>query len=253
MKRLGKQRNCINANSCSRGSVTAGVRRSAEGLAPRPPNVRRRQNRKRRRNSPAMSQEHKLPSSPPPQPHAAARCSLAEHREDDGCGSGRDAPQVHDVFSARAPLHQDRTHRQAGRQAGLTPVQPLCHLFKFLLFYFFTLSTCYAKDRRHRARPQLPQGGNGGQPNVEGLERRRGIIHCDVASAGSRAAAALFSLGGGLQAARPLSHKRRESRYCFIWMECREKAAPFQKPPPPPPPPLISLRPRDRDPSTGQC
>lgn len=85
-------------------------------------------------------------------------------------------PQVHGVFSARATPHQVQTYRQDS-------LRPVCHLFN--LFFLPLVPS-----------PRYP-GGEGGQPNVEGLKRRQGIIHSDVASAVSRAAPALFSLGAG--------------------------------------------------------
>lgn len=139
MKRFGKQRNCINANPCSRGSVTAGVRRSAEGLAPRPPNVRRRQNRKRRRNSPAMSHEHKLPSSPPPnpmQPHAAR--PLSTERTMDAAPAGTPRRSTMCFPHERRCIRTERTGRQAGRQDSL-PSGP-CVIYSSFYYFIFSLS-----------------------------------------------------------------------------------------------------------------
>lgn len=163
-----------------------GVGRSAEGLAPRPPPGRGRKNRKRRRISPAESHGRNppRPSNQPPTPdHPPTRAERGRWMK---LRQGR--PQVHDVFSARATPHQVQTYRQDS-------LRPVCHLFN-LFFLPLVPSPRYAKDTRRDARPQLP-GGEGGQSNVEGLKRRQGIIHSDVASAVSRAAPALFSLGGG--------------------------------------------------------
>lgn len=165
---MGRERKCINANSCSRGNVTMGVGRSAEGLAPRPPNGRRRKNRKRRRISAAKSHGRNPPNpSLPDTLHPPIRCGLHAPRlpsaEDDGCSPAGPPCVFHTSGAASGPSGR------AGGQDSLRPsrMSPI-QLFFFFFFFFCNLSPRCAKDGRRHARRQFQGETEGSQTLRDG-------------------------------------------------------------------------------------
>lgn len=158
-----------------------GVRRSAEGLAPRPPSGRRRKNRKRRRIFAARSHGRKPPPPPavppPPAPRPAAPSPIRRGRTLLGSPAQRGR-----WCSPAGPPCVFRTSGAASGPNGCAgrthSIHPVCHLFNFIFFFsiFFYLSPRCAKDRLRHARRQVPGGrrGEGGGGSLMVRDRSGG-------------------------------------------------------------------------------